>query len=685
MKKAVVFTLLALLTFALYGCGSGDFSSGTTVSGMGAKGPVSGGKVAIFSVTTSAHIGKQLATGTTSASGAFSADLGGYTGAIFATMSGSSASYTDEATNTTQTLGSTRLHAAAVVATPGPFNLAITPFTELAYQKAATLKPADITTANTLISNQFLAGSDIISTLPANIQSTAPAVTDPDKIKYSLALATFSQLISGGTSIDDGIAQLSAAITDGTVSSVWSSAVGSLASNTTFTTNFQSGLLTAPVSIVFSSPTYSAIINQAVTITANVTKFDGTAVPAGTKVTFTSSGGSLGTPTTTTDASGNATVVLTPSAVGTVKVTATASASGVTVTTKTAAVVSVVRDPNDPGSVTLASSSSTAQVGQSVTLSATVGVAGGGPNNVTPGSAPNPAATVTFKITSGTGTLSSVTATTDTSGVATVTLTSATANTVTVTASAGTDPVVTSSPVTVTFTPDPTVPATITVSASPSSVPADGNTTSTITANVKNFAGTVLSGQTVSFSTTGGTLSATSATTDGSGNATVTLTGTATGSVTVTATAGGKSGSTQVTFTTRPTKAVVILSTSGTFTSGTAIGTINCDVTFPNAKGLTLSTAVLSGGTTSVSPTPTLVSNVATAGDLSLALQANLSGSTTVGFPLGQFATVTFTIPSGTTLPVTGDFAVASGSEVTNTSGSVQSGISVNILSVTFQ
>ena len=262
MKKAIFWSMLAFMSFVVYGCGSGDYSSGgTTINGVASKGPIHGGKIAIFAVNSSGSIDrtKPLATTTSLADGSFPDVnlVGAYTGAIFATMSGSSASYTDEATNTAKQLGTTKLHAAAVISKSGPFNLAITPLTELAYQKAATLKPADITAANTLISNLFLSGTDIISTLPASIKSTDPAVTDPDKSKYSLALARFSQVLyTGSLDVTDAIALLKSEISGTTLTSPeWKASSGALAANTTFTNNFQSGLLSAPTSIAFLPPT----------------------------------------------------------------------------------------------------------------------------------------------------------------------------------------------------------------------------------------------------------------------------------------------------------------------------------------------------------------------------------------------------------------------------------------------
>ena len=701
MKKLLSGLILAMIPLVLSGCGSGDFTSGTTISGVGSKGPVKGASIAIYGVTAAGQIGSTpLATTTTATdgSGSFSANLGSYTGAIFATMSGSSASYTDEATNNpAATLGATKLHAVAVITAPGPFNLAITPFTELAYEQAASLAPTDITSANTNISNLFLQGTSIISTLPANIAGTAQAVTNPDRINYSLALARFSQVLSTGSyTVQQGISRLKSEISGTTLTSPeWTAAAGALAANTTFTNNFQSGLLSAPVLIAFSPAAYSAIISQPVTITAKVTNYNGAAVATGTTVTFTASSGALSS-ATTTDANGKATVVLTPSAVGTTTVNASATISGVTVSTATAATVAVVRDPNDPGTVALTSSNTSVQNNQTVTLYATVGVVGGGPNHVTPGSAPNPAATVTFAITSGSGSLSSATATTDTStGIASVTLSSTAplttiaTNNVTVTATAvsasGTSTPVTSSPLQVAFTPDPLIPATVAVSASPSSIADDGSTASTITATVTNYVGTPLSGVPVTFTTTGGTLGSSSpVTTNSSGVAQMTLTSSSAGSGTVTAsaTADGvtKTGSTTVTFTAVASGTVTVLvKTTGTLPTSTLIGSISATLTYPTTKGLTIPTTV---GTTANPTVSGVASSALPEFNTGTSGQVIMGVISTSGFSTGQFATIVFNYTSANK-PVTGDFGIASGAVVTDPSNNTLSGISVAIQSVT--
>jgi hypothetical protein len=84
--------------------------------------------------------------------------------------------------------------------------------------------------------------------------------------------------------------------------------------------------------------------------------------------------------------------------------------------------------------------------------------------------------------------------------------------------------------------------ASVTVSASGASIPSDGSASVTITALVRDANNVALGNQTVTFSSSAGSLVVTQATTDGSGNATATLAagGTAAGTaITVTASAGG--------------------------------------------------------------------------------------------------------------------------------------------------
>jgi len=113
--------MMAFMSFVMFGCGSGDFfnslSGGTTISGVASKGPITGGKVAIFAVTSSGCIVTQLATAIPQ-SGNFTANIGSYKGAIFATMSGGS--YTSEATGISGNSLPQKLHAVTYISTSAP-------------------------------------------------------------------------------------------------------------------------------------------------------------------------------------------------------------------------------------------------------------------------------------------------------------------------------------------------------------------------------------------------------------------------------------------------------------------------------------------------------------------------------------------------------------------------------------
>jgi len=145
------------------------------------------------------------------------------------------------------------------------------------------------------------------------------------------------------------------------------------------------------------------------------------------------------------------------------------------------------------------------------------------------------------------GSLGSITVTkTTTNGAATATLTSqTTAGTATVTATADSAVGTTN----VAFVPDP--PHTVAVTANPPSIPANGISTSTITAVVKDqYGNNVRDGTVVTFTTTAGSLGSTTVTkTTVNGVATAALTSSTTpGSATVTATADGKQGQASVDF-----------------------------------------------------------------------------------------------------------------------------------------
>jgi hypothetical protein len=126
---------------------------------------------------------------------------------------------------------------------------------------------------------------------------------------------------------------------------------------------------------------------------------------------------------------------------------------------------------------------------------------------------------------------------------------------------------------------------TITVTANPSVVSANGGTVDVV-ANVFATGGRPLSGIAVAFSANRGTLSSTTATTDASGQARVTLTTNA--DTTINASAGGKTSTTAATVTAQPGPAVTLTCAVGTATN-CATANIGEVVTFTATRGTTTS------------------------------------------------------------------------------------------------
>lgn len=146
--------------------------------------------------------------------------------------------------------------------------------------------------------------------------------------------------------------------------------------------------------------------------------------------------------------------------------------------------------------------------------------------------------------------------------------------------------------------------------------------TSTVTAKVEDTSGNPLPGVTVQFSTTRGTLSAQSATTDGSGIATVTLT--TTSEAVVTAAAGSKSATTTVTPATRsglsiipPTTITASAPATFTFTLSNAAGVQNVRVNWGDGTVENLGALPASSSQTHIYPDsgPYTVSATATMTD----------------------------------------------------------------------
>ncbi|WP_158584725.1 Ig-like domain-containing protein [Pectobacterium carotovorum] len=157
------------------------------------------------------------------------------------------------------------------------------------------------------------------------------------------------------------------------------------------------------------------------------------------------------------------------------------------------------------------------------------------------------------------GTLSQTETTTNANGQATVSLTSSNTGYITVTAKLSNNPTGDGKSATVAFTANAATAKVNTLTADPNIAPANDRTPIIFTAIVKDSYGHLVSDLSVSFTTTGGTLSQKMATTNASGQASVGLTSASMGDITVTAKAGAsdKGKSKAVTFTDSQITAIV--------------------------------------------------------------------------------------------------------------------------------
>lgn len=210
-----MFRLIAAVSVSIFlaACGGGGSSApaaGTTVvAGVVSKGPFTkGSTVNVYAVANGIKGALIAQTQTTDDKGSYSANLGGYTGPIIIEASGS---YLDEATGRTVPVSAAAPIRAALPLAQGSVTLPVTALTELAVRNAgATLTPAAISAANTLVSSIFKL--DIIATLPVAPTAATIATATQAQKDYTLALAAVSQMASGATGSSDAD-RLEAALT----------------------------------------------------------------------------------------------------------------------------------------------------------------------------------------------------------------------------------------------------------------------------------------------------------------------------------------------------------------------------------------------------------------------------------------------------------------------------------------
>lgn len=275
-----------------------------------------------------------------------------------------------------------------------------------------------------------------------------------------------------------------------------------------------------PVSIAANGVTTS-------TLTATVKDANGNGLGAGVSVYWTTSLGTLATPSSVTDATGTATVVLTSA---TVAGTANLTAKGAVGDGGRTATVAMVPDVATARVVSLTASPTSIAATGATTSTLTANVQDAFGNVVGAG--------VPVAWTTSLGSLASASTATNASGVATVVLTSGTTIGVANLTAKGIsgDP---GKAATVTFTPDPATARVISFTAVPSPVLANGVDTVTLTAVVQDaFGNPYPAGVPVQWSASIGSLAAASTNTDATSTATVTLTSTLAGVSNLTAKGG---------------------------------------------------------------------------------------------------------------------------------------------------
>jgi hypothetical protein len=200
-KIRQIFSAVAtLVVMALFGCGGGGATSGSaTISGVAAKGPISGGDVKVYGIKNG-----QVDTSVVLGSGKTSADgSGSYTVTLSPVPSGpvvvevGGGTYTDEASGTAGVTLITPLRAAVSSVADGD-KIAVTPLTHLAVDQVDGI--GAFTTTNINDSNaqiaRFFALDDIIKALPFDPTQPAPAGATNEQKKYAAVLGVFSQMVN---------------------------------------------------------------------------------------------------------------------------------------------------------------------------------------------------------------------------------------------------------------------------------------------------------------------------------------------------------------------------------------------------------------------------------------------------------------------------------------------------------
>ena len=199
----ILLSTLILTLLAACGGGGGGGGSGTatqgSISGTATKGPMSHATVTAFAITNGQK-GTQIRATTTDGNGNFTMNTGTYAGSMMLQLSGTAASWTDEAGRGTMTMPSGEVMTAVipdVTAGETISGIQVTPLTAMAQRMAQQISggmtAANITAANTAMGNYFSV-SDILHTTPMNpLVNNSGIGATTDMRNYGMVLAAMSQ------------------------------------------------------------------------------------------------------------------------------------------------------------------------------------------------------------------------------------------------------------------------------------------------------------------------------------------------------------------------------------------------------------------------------------------------------------------------------------------------------------
>jgi hypothetical protein len=181
---------------------AGTGTSNGMMSGGVFNGPMSQGTVTAYAVAGGMK-GAQLASTAIGATGAFSMSIGTYSGPVMLQVSGGS--YTDEATGTLMTMGSSGVMTAVVPRVAAGATTAgiwVTPLSSMAQAHAAGMAggmtDANINSANTGVGSFFHMVGDLLHTMPMDPRvAGSGAAATPDQQDCGVAIAAMSQYAQG--------------------------------------------------------------------------------------------------------------------------------------------------------------------------------------------------------------------------------------------------------------------------------------------------------------------------------------------------------------------------------------------------------------------------------------------------------------------------------------------------------